>query len=315
MSASSDIKVTLIRGIELTHELKEIWKRIQDTSKDLESPFFHPEFTYAVSLNRQDSYIAILEENNAIIGFLPFHRDNNGKGTPIGFGISDYQGIIIDENRSIDFISLLEECKIQKWYFDHQITSQAYFREFSHTISDSPIINLEFGYEKYKAQQYINSNVIKKIEKQIRRFEKEIGKLDFVINEKSVSQFEILLKWKIQHLKELGKRHKLCVDWVSGTMEHIRNCSLPDFEGMVSVLFIQNKTIAVEFGISSQKILHGWVSSYDKEFCKYSPGLILQLKLIQNANKKIIDLGKGAYSYKQRFMNSKNSLFEGMINI
>ncbi|NOQ25813.1 MAG: GNAT family N-acetyltransferase [Bacteroidales bacterium] len=309
------LKISIIKGLELSNNLIAEWKRIQKNNINLSSPFFCPEFTYAISLHREDSYIAILERENKILGFFPFHKDDLGNGSPIGFGISDYHGIIIGENDKFNILTLLKDCNIKKWRFDHQIASQSNFLEFSCKTCDSPTINLQNGYDQYLIKQRHQSKVISKTEKQIRRLEQDFGTISFALNVNNNIFFKTLFNWKTKHLQKIGKRHKLNIGWVIETMEYLRKNNSVDFSGMLSVLMVEDKPISIEFGISSHTTLHGWVSSYDLKFQKYSPGLIMQLRIIQNTDKKIIDLGKTMYHYKERFMNNTNKVLEGFINI
>ena len=66
----------------------------------------------------------------------------------------------------------------------------------------------------------------------------------------------------------------------------------------------------------SRTAWHYWLPTYDRDFAKYSPGLILLLEMAAQAQAlgiQTIDLGKGNALYKQRLMNGAVPLLEGVV--
>jgi CelD/BcsL family acetyltransferase involved in cellulose biosynthesis len=64
----------------------------------------------------------------------------------------------------------------------------------------------------------------------------------------------------------------------------------------------------------SQGVLHYWFPTYDKEFATYSPGLMLLLAMVEDAQTReihLIDLGRGHAPYKDRFANGAFGVAEG----
>ena len=68
----------------------------------------------------------------------------------------------------------------------------------------------------------------------------------------------------------------------------------------------------------ADSLLHSWFPAYDPALGKYSPGLILLLRMAEHAQAngiRKIDLGKGINEYKQRFMNTSCQLANGSVEL
>ena len=66
----------------------------------------------------------------------------------------------------------------------------------------------------------------------------------------------------------------------------------------------------------SAKVLHYWFPAYDRDYARYSPGVILLAELARAApglGIDTIDLGKGDADYKRRFATGGVQLLEGRI--
>ena len=82
ISVSSAMKVSLVRGRELSDDILCAWHRLRQANPDLTSPYFHPEFTRIIASRRNDVEIAVLESGGEIVGLFPFHRERGSIGRP-----------------------------------------------------------------------------------------------------------------------------------------------------------------------------------------------------------------------------------------
>src|SRR5205823_3559960 len=90
----------------------------------------------------------------------------------------------------------------------------------------------------------------------------------------------------------------------------------PEFSGSLATLRAGGRLVAMDFGIRSRSVLHGWFPAYDPNLGAYSPGTILSLAIIALAPShgiSMIDLGKGRAFYKQRLANASIPLLEGSV--
>jgi CelD/BcsL family acetyltransferase involved in cellulose biosynthesis len=91
-----------------------------------------------------------------------------------------------------------------------------------------------------------------------------------------------------------------------------------DFSGALSLLYAGDRMIAGHFGMRSDSVWHYWFPAYDAMLAKYSPGIVLLLKMIEHACEagiSTIDLGKGMSPYKKRFMNAQVDVSSGSVEL
>ncbi len=89
-----------------------------------------------------------------------------------------------------------------------------------------------------------------------------------------------------------------------------------DFAGVCSVLRAGGRILAAHAGMRSRHVLHWWFPSYDVQFHKYSPGMVLLFRMAAaatGAGISTIDLGKGDEPYKQTLANAATELGEGFV--
>jgi CelD/BcsL family acetyltransferase involved in cellulose biosynthesis len=311
------MKVSLIPGRELCDELVRMWIRLQQANPDLASPYFHPEFTNVIASVRDNVEVAVLESDGKVAGFFPFQREHGRLGRPVGGIISDYHGLICAQDFRFSPSELLRHSRLIAWDFDHLPTSQMSFAPFQSSIEPSPQIDLSSGYEAYVQQRRsAGSEQIKKICNLIRRVEREIGPLRFVADSTDAASFATVLAWKSVQYRESGKRDLFAPGWIREAVDRIFATHADGCSGVLSLLYAGDRLVAGHFGMRSRRMCHYWFPSYDQEAAKYSPGLILLLKMAEHAptiGVPIIDLGKGMSHYKQRLMNSWSPLASGRL--
>src|SRR5262245_20529667 len=115
------MKTRVIRSVDLNPSLVQSWRCLQESNSALANPYFCPEFTQAVSEVRQDVEIAVMEEKEKTLGFLPYQRSDYKIAEPVGGIFSDYQGLICDPTFEFDPIALIRSCGLVAWNFDHLI--------------------------------------------------------------------------------------------------------------------------------------------------------------------------------------------------
>lgn len=310
------MKVSIIKGEELSPALIKIWSAIQSNCRIFHNPFFSPYYTYLVSLARNDVFVAILEENNEIFGFFPFQKDEKKIGKAVGMGVTDYNGVIVKNNINIDVQELLHKCDLIHWKFDHLIAAQKSFEPYYHRKTISPTIRLGMGFETYKKQRKeAGGKQIQKIENRIRKIEREIGQIRFEPHINSMTILHTLISWKSSQFRRTGSFDDFSLKWVVDLYENIHNSNYEDFSNLLSVIYVNEETISLEMCLRYKNVLHGWCTVYNPFFRKYSPGLIVMLNVIKYSESigiKFIDYGKGAYPYKRGFMNSSIPIAEGI---
>ena len=318
------MKTTIISGKSLTPEHLLLWSHFQQSNAALANPYFCPEFTSAVAEVREDAWVGILKEAGEIVGFFPFQRGKLPIGQPVGYTLCDYQGLIVKPGVDWDAAELLRGCGLKIWNFDNLIASQLPFQRFHKLKTESLLINLPDGYKGYESERRANpnwksnSNWIQQTSRKMRKFEREVGALRFEAHVADASLLRLLMRWKSEQYARLGTFDRFEIEWIVKLIERLHGTQNETFAGMLSVLYVGEEVAALHFGMRSVSVWHYWFPTYNHQFQKYSPGLILLLKMIEAAESlgiQTIDLGKGDESYKQRLINSTVPLAEGSVEI
>ena len=129
---------------------------------------------------------------------------------------------------------------------------------------------------------------------------------------------EAVLEWKSLQYRQAGHADLFALGWVREAVKRIFITNVDGCSGVLSLLYAGDRLLAGHFGMLSRRIWHYWFPSYDPGSAKYSPGLILLLKMAEyapGAGTPIIDLGKGMNPYKERLMNSSSLLASGRIEL
>jgi CelD/BcsL family acetyltransferase involved in cellulose biosynthesis len=298
---------------ELDETQRARWRQIQKSEPNLNSPFFNPEFTMAAAADRPGARVAILEDAGQIVAFFPFEKDGR-IGEPIGRQLSDFHAVIASPQTDWDVVQMMRACGLVLWEFKNLMAYQKPLVRYHQGMSRSPAIDLRQGYEHYRAERRAaGTEQIKKAENLARRLEKDVGPLRFEAHTPDPAMFSTVIQWKNRDFQ----RHH----WGAGLdekavrlLERIHRAQGPEFAGVLSTLYAGDRLAAVHFGMRSDNCMHYWFPTYDPELAKCSPGILLLLRIIEQASRtgiQRIDLGAGEHLYKNRLGNLNIELARG----
>ena len=314
---SSLLNISLIRGQDLDAEHVSVWQELQRSNPQLESPCFAPEFTQAVAAVRNDVEVALLRHDDKTKAFFPFQRQNGSRAIPVGGIVSDYQGLICSPRFTCDPRQLLKACKLVSWEFNRLLCSQEVFAAYRKQSTLSARIDLSEGYASYVTQRRAaGTRQIKQCEYMMRRVEREVGRLRFVPHSTDPELLAQVLDWKSEQYRQTGWSDLFATRWGRALVERVQTLQSPAFGGVFSLLYAGQRLVAGHLGMRSSTIWHYWFPAYDRQFAKYSPGLILLLKMAQFAPEfglRSIDIGTGISLYKKRLMNASVSVADGTL--
>lgn len=309
------MKIDVISGRELDASLTASWKDLQLANPELASPYFAPEFALAVATACSNVEVALIQEGEKLTAIFPFQR-RGSIGLALGEQLSDYQGLICKPDFNCDPRELLKSCGLDAWDFSHLLASQECFGPFHRHYRISPLMNLSRGYEAYVAERRAaGTEQIKKCDALARRMERELGPLRFVGSASDVALMRRVLNWKSQQYLASGKEN-LLGGWPLVLLEQILPIQTESFGGMLSLLYAGDHVVAGHMGMRSRTVWHYWFPAYDSQFAKYSPGLVLLLKMAEDAGAlglSTIDLGMGMSLYKERLMNDSVTVASGSV--
>jgi CelD/BcsL family acetyltransferase involved in cellulose biosynthesis len=317
LTSSGPIKLEIVKPQELSRKQLTLWRRFQSDDSSLQSPYFSYQFTQAVSAVRSDARVGVFERGGDIVAFFPFHLRRFGVGKPIGGLLADYHGLIAREDFVFSPMDLIQECGLQVFDFSSIPTSQMSFSHHARKVCQSPRLVLSDGYNAYlESRLRAGTRQVSGILRKQRKLKRDHGELQFVCNDRSGTALDALLRWKNEQYRRTGFPAVLARSWTVQLLKRILSIQDNDFAGLLSTLYIDERLVAVHMGMRSQTAWHYWFPAYNRQYSKYSPGLILLLKMAKHAPSlgvTTIDLGCGESRYKRALASDNNEVYQGSI--
>ncbi|KNB49655.1 GNAT family N-acetyltransferase [Streptomyces caatingaensis] len=314
--------ISVRRPGELTAADRAAWsamqaRAVEDGSPQLANPFLAPEFTLAVGRCRRGTRIAVVREEGVPAAFFPYQRTSLGVGRAVGLGVSDAQGLVHRPGFQWDARELLDACGLSLWEFDHLVEGQKPFEASASGSFASPVIDVEQGFPSYLAQlrkqspKFTRTTLAKE-----RRLGRDAGGVRYVHDERDPAVLRRLIAWKSAQYRRTGRSDRFARPWISHLVEQLFHTRSASFGGLLSVLYAGGRPVAAHFGLRSPTVLACWFPAYDPDFAKYSPGLVLHVRMAEGAaaaGLAYLDLGRGGKAYKDSLKTRELSVSEGWV--
>ncbi|GAA0378982.1 GNAT family N-acetyltransferase [Streptomyces blastmyceticus] len=316
------MNISVYRPGELTAADRAAWSALQsraveDGSPQLANPFLAPEFALAVGRCRHGARIAVVREEGEPVAFFPYQRSPMGVGRAIGLGVSDAQGLIHRPGFQWDARELLLACGLSVWEFDHLVEGQKPFEVGASGSYGSPVVDVEQGFDSYLAAlrkqspKFTRTTLAKE-----RKLGRDVGEVRYVHDERDPAVLRTLIGWKSAQYRRTGRSDRFARPWISHLVEQLFHTRSASFAGLLSVLYAGGRPVAAHFGLRSGPVLACWFPAYDPAFAKYSPGLVLHLRMAEGAaaaGMAYLDLGRGEKAYKNSLKTRELSVSEGWV--
>ncbi|MFG3499488.1 GNAT family N-acetyltransferase [Streptomyces sp. NPDC047928] len=313
----SGVTVHVVRPGQLTERDIEVWRELRGKSGAGANPFMEPEFTLAVGRVRpRTARVGVVREGGEAVGFFPYETGPLGYGRAVGFGVSDCQGVVLQDGVRLSAAALLRGCGLAAWEFDNLEGGQGLFAGGVAESFASPVIDVADGYAAYEdvlraqSPKFLRTTLAK--ERRLGR--QAAGEPRFVFDERDPGALRTLMGWKSAQYRRTGRRDRFAQDWISELVRGLHQVRAPGCSGVLSVLYLGERPIAAHFGLRSPTVLSCWFPAYDPEFAKFSPGLILHLRMAEAAaaeGVRVLDLGRGTAEYKDALKTGELRVHEG----
>ncbi|MCX5436341.1 GNAT family N-acetyltransferase [Streptomyces sp. NBC_00569] len=314
--------ITLHRPGELTAADRAAWTAMQSKAHlhgtpELANPFLSPEFTLAMGRCRRGVRIAVAREDGEPAAFFPFQRSVSGVGRAVGLGVSDSQGLVHGPGFEWNARDLLRACGLSVWEFDHLAGGQEPFEAEASGSFPSPVMDVDQGYETYLRQlrerspKFIRTTLAKE-----RKLGRDAGEVRYVHDERDPRALATLMEWKSAQYRRTGRSDRFAHAWITRLAQQLFHTSSEPFAGVLSVLYASGRPVAAHFGLRSERVLACWFPAYDPAFAKFSPGLILHLRMAEAAAADgiaYLDLGRGQKEYKDSLKTRELTVHEGWV--
>ncbi|MFF0445520.1 GNAT family N-acetyltransferase [Streptomyces sp. NPDC004609] len=309
------MRIRVVKPAELDESEINSWRELRAGSGAPASPFMEPEFTRAVGRVSPAARVAVLTRDGASAGFFPYERGPLGHGRAIGFGVSDCQGAIMAPGLGITARELLQACGLSTWEYDNLEAGQDLFIPSAAERFEAPIADIGDGFPAYEERlraespKFLKSTLAKE-----RRLGRREGEVRFVFDERDPELLRTLTGWKSAQYRRTGRRDRFAKEWIAGLVKLLHEERTPGCSGVLSVLYAGDRPVAAHFGLRSRTVLCCWFPAYDVEFARYSPGLILHLRMLEAAAGHgigMFDFGRGDAVYKDAFKTGGLEVYEG----
>jgi CelD/BcsL family acetyltransferase involved in cellulose biosynthesis len=312
------MKVAVERPESLSETELSLWRRLQRLHDELARPFMCPEFVLAASAARGDVWVAAFEEAGHVIGFFPFQRLGEHESLPPAYGISSAEGAIADPRGDWDARELIRQCRLESWSFYHLVPSVAFEPHFT-SLRNTCFIDVGRGFEQYaRERREAGSKQLGELERKARKLEREVGSVEFTLHSDDPELLRTLMRWKSEQFARTKFVDRFRIPWVVDVVERVYATQTPEFAGVLSVLRVDGRPVALNLGLRSHSALEIWFPTYDPRFAHYSPGRILLLRLARaahDAGVATIELGRSGASYKQRLMSGERPQAVGCVTL
>ena len=315
-NAFSQHRLSIRRFNELSESELETWIRFH-RYPSFQSPYFHPEFTKAVSQIRDDVHIAVISNKSGeTLGFFPFQH-TRGFAEPVGGRLNDFHGVVGHRKFRPNVRALLRELGLHSFKFHALVNDHLAFDQFAYRKLGSHRIDLSKGFAAYQQWVCQHSSTVKRQPQKTRALEREVGPLRFEFDCRDPQVLEKLIELKRSKYQRTKTFDILSVEWAANTLREVFAVQKPDFQGRLSVLWAGDQLVACHFGMVNQDVLHYWFPVYDQQYNKYSPGTILLLescKKTADNGIEAVELGYGDDAYKFKFVNSRSTVISGFVS-
>ncbi|MDR6981059.1 CelD/BcsL family acetyltransferase involved in cellulose biosynthesis [Streptomyces sp. 3330] len=305
----------MLRPQDLGEGERERWRALRAASALPRNPFMEPEFTDAAGLVRPRSRVAVVYEGREPVGFLPHERGRLGQGRALAYGVSDAQGAVLAPGIGLDAGQLMRACGLSSFAFDNLEAEQGLFTPHAAEEYAAYVIDVEKGYETYESVLRAQSpKFLKTTLAKQRRLGRQVGELRFVFDEREPAALRTLMAWKSAQYRRTGRRDRFAQEWITRLVRVLSETRAPECSGTLSVLYAGDRPIAAHFGLRSSTVLACWFPAYETEFAKFSPGLVLHLRMAESAAAEgigLLDLGRGAAEYKDALKTGELPVYEG----
>ncbi|MFE1001301.1 GNAT family N-acetyltransferase [Streptomyces mutabilis] len=305
----------VLRPEELGEGERERWRELRAKSTAPRNPFMEPEFTDVVGRVRPRARVAVVYDGGEAAGFLPHERGPLGQGRAIGLGVSDCQGAVLRQDLAPDTRQLLRACSLSSFAFDNLEAEQGLFVPHAAEEHATYVIDVEQGYEAYEnvlraqSPKFLKTTLAKE-----RRLGRQVGDVRFVFDERDPAALRTLMGWKSAQYRRTGRRDRFAQEWITRLVARLAVTRAPECTGTLSVLYADGRPLAAHFGLRSATVLACWFPAYDPDFAKYSPGLILHLRMAEAAAAEgigMLDMGRGPAEYKDSLKTGELPVYEG----
>ena len=311
------MQVELFRPGDMNPDFWRAFTQMRDASPAYDDPFFDPEFARLVGALREDTFIAVGFDAGKLepVAFWPMHVRPGGWARPIGGPFSDWHGPVVRAGDPVGPCVMLTAAGLSG-FTAFGMPGELSWGHLGERAG-SNMTDMSEGWETYLATQTkLYPKHFKKIRRMQRNLERDFGEVSYDMDDTSREAFDWLIARKRAQFARTGRHDVLGPDWARQMLDKLRAHQSPRLSARLMTMKVDDKIIAAEFNICSDRVIHGWLTGYDTDYGQYSPGYMLQhhiLKEMDHLEQTIYDAGIGLDYYKKYYTNYQLPVDTGVL--
>lgn len=306
----------------LTAEDIAAWEGFTSRRPDLTGPYFDVRYVMDIGQSVPDAHIARLyDEHGNIAGFLPYQL--RGRTIqPLGAPLTDYHGVIADASFVMDYPLLLRSLKAHRLEFMGWVGDMTADNARARTIEAvTQIADLSGGYEAYLARQKAQHHKFyKNVGRCQRNVEKDFGGFAFTFERVTPDLLQWVIDQKREQYSRSGMHDVFGCGWTLNLLSQLAKRQDEGFGLRVGV-FRDTRgpepvLVAAEICLIRGTYMHFWFPAYAEAYHRYSPGILLSLRIMQHVAEQGItqvDFGAGGECYKHTMTSPARVCLEGTV--
>lgn len=313
-SSQAEIRLRVQSLEDLTASDWAQWRQLRASGTGLRSPFFSPEFIRTAAALRPQVEVAVVEEGDRILGYLPFERSVGNRAVPVAGAFNDAHGLI---GSGVDFRRLAGDPLMPEMSFHAWDGPLQGVDDFVLGYTRSYMANLGAHDEGYVAFLERERATILKQRRKTKKMVRDLGPLRLEFDCRSEEVFSRLVTLKREHYQRTNIFDILSVRWAQDLLSGLWYQSEAGCHGVLSALYAGKTLVAVHYGLREGDFLHYWFPTYDPEHHQYSPGTALFLEIARQAGDlglTQIDMGYGEQAYKPKLTDEIRSMPYGLLS-
>lgn len=301
-----ELSVRTLKPAQLDADAHALWAAFRAADPALRSPYFDLRYSLAAGEIAPGAEVAVIEQAGGILGFLPFQR-RGGLVQPIAAPLTDYQGLIARPGAHIPLPAVVSSLPARRFRFTALVGDQGEGLRHEAMVAD-----LSDGLDAYLARR--PSGFLKDKRRRMRRLEEDHGEVTFSFDADPADILDHIVGLKRDQWRRTGQHDLFDSAWPLRLLRALADQAQPDFGLRFAVLRAGGRIVAAELGLLSGDAYHLWFPVYDREFSRYSPGVLMTLETIRAAagqGIRTLDFGPWGEAYKTDFAEAALVVTEG----
>ena len=220
---------------QLSEDERTTWDNLRRLQPGLDSPLLSTTMLQLVEKVRGDIHMGVASDATGPVLMTPYRKEGSA-AKPFAGPLSDVQGAVCSQ--AVRCESLLRGWGLSSLSFHSQLIDRHRTFEPGYWACDeAPYIDISNGFEAYREERRLaKSDELKEALRKARKIQRELGPLEFEWHCPSKSDFEQLLTWKSEQLKQRGTFDVFNVEWVKRLLESVTAVDEADCRGMISCM-------------------------------------------------------------------------------